>query len=93
VTPARFAQGMTWTEYAACLGTPENLAREGFDVRRFTAVRPRIDWSGYRLFGHLRKTGGDIGAVFASPLYDGWASAAIDEILSALYERLTTRGT
>jgi hypothetical protein len=219
VTPARFAQGMTWTEYAAFVGTPENLAREGFDVRRFAAVRPRIDWSGYlrdryakarltgqqaaairwlaaqpggpakvlaisedwssdcrrdvphlarlaeagglelriftrdgdemtkdqpdparspnadimlaymnskdggrfasvpvavfyandfeelyryveypaifhksRLFGHLRKTGGDIGAVFASPLYDVWASAAIDEIVSGLYERLMTGG-
>ena len=44
-----------------------------------------------RRFGHLRKTGGDIGAVFASPLYDVWASAAIDEIVSALYEaRVTT---
>jgi hypothetical protein len=220
VTPARFAEGMTWAEYAAFVGTPANLAREGFDVRRFAAVRPRVDWSGYlrdrhararltdqqaaaikglaaqpggpakvlvisedwssdcrrdvpylarlaeagglelrifsrdgdemtkdqpdparspnadimlaymnakeggrfasvpvavfyatdftelyryveypaifhkaRLFGHLRKTGGDIGAVFASPLYDVWAGAAIDEILSALYERLTMGAT
>jgi len=214
VTPERFAQGVTWAEYAAFVGTPENLAREGFDVRRFSAVRPRLDWSGYlreryekarltdaqtgsirwlaaqpngpakilvvsedwssdcrrdvpylarlaeagglelriflrdgdtmvkglpdpsqspnadimltymnekngqrfasipvavvyardftelhryveypaifhkeRVFGHLRKTGGDIGAVFGSPLYDVWAGAGIDEILSALHRR------
>ena len=41
-----------------------------------------------RLFGHLRKTGGDIGAVFTSPFFDVWAQAAIDEIVSALHERL-----
>ena len=26
---------------------PENLAREGFDVRRFSLTRPRLDWSDY----------------------------------------------
>jgi hypothetical protein len=40
-----------------------------------------------RVFGHLRRTGGDIGAVFASPLYDVWASAGIDDIVSALHRR------
>ena len=212
MTPQRFAQGMTFEQYAKFVGTPENLAREGFDVRRFSAVRPRLDWSGYlreryasaaltaqqsgaiqwlaaqpngpakvlvisedwssdcrrdvpylarlaeagglelriftrdgatmtkgipqpsespnadvmlaymnekdgqrfasvpvavfytsgfeelhryieypaiyhkaRLMGHLRKTGGDIGALLASPFFDVWAHAGIDEILSALH--------
>jgi Thioredoxin len=47
VTPQRFAQGMTFDEYVTFTGSPENLAREGFDVRRFSLVRPRLDWSGY----------------------------------------------
>jgi hypothetical protein len=215
VTPARFAKGMTFAEYVKFVGTPENLAREGFDVRRFSTVRPRIDWSGYlreryekarltepqaaaikwlaqqpgapatvlvisedwssdcrrdvpylarlaeagsldlriftrdgdtmtkdqpdpaqspnadimlaymnekdgkrfatvpvavfyasdftelyryieypaiyhkaRVIGHLRKTGGDIGALLSSPFFDVWAHAGIDEILSALHERV-----
>jgi hypothetical protein len=212
VTPERFAKGMTFDEYVTFIGTPANLAREGFDVRRFSAVRPRLDWSGYfrerhakarltqnqaaaikwlaeqpggpakalvisedwssdcrrdvpylarlaeagglelriftrdgdammkgtpdptqspnadlmlaymngkdgqqfatipvavfytsnftevyryieypaiyhksRLIGHLRKTGGDIGALLESPFFDVWAHAGIDEILSALH--------
>jgi thioredoxin family protein len=47
LTPERFARGMTFDEYVAFTGSPENLAREGFDVRRFSAVRPRLDWSGF----------------------------------------------
>jgi hypothetical protein len=47
MTAARFAQGMTFDEYVSFTGSPENLAREGFDVRRFSHVRPRLDWSGY----------------------------------------------
>jgi hypothetical protein len=47
MTPERFAKGMTFDEYVAFIGSPENLAREGFDVRRVGLVRPRLDWSGY----------------------------------------------
>jgi hypothetical protein len=47
VTPERFAKGLTWDDYVRFTGSPENLAREGFDIRRFSLVRPRLDWSGY----------------------------------------------
>jgi len=47
VTPERFAKGLSFDDYLTFIGTPENLAREGFDVRRFSLTRPRIDWSGY----------------------------------------------
>ena len=47
VTPERFAKGMTFDEYVTFIGSPENLAREGFDVRRFSLARPRLGWSGY----------------------------------------------
>ena len=47
MTPERFARGRTFEEYVRFIGSPENLAREGFDVRRFSLTRPRIDWSGY----------------------------------------------
>jgi hypothetical protein len=47
VTAARFAQGRTFAEWLDFVGAPENLAREGFDIRKFSLVRPRIDWSGY----------------------------------------------
>jgi hypothetical protein len=47
MTPARFAKGMTFDEYVTFTGSPENLAREGFDIRRFSLARPRVDWSGY----------------------------------------------
>ncbi len=43
----RFAQGMTFDEYVTFTGSPQNLAREGFDVRRFSMLRPRLDWSGF----------------------------------------------
>ena len=45
--PERFAQGMTFDDYVKLTGSPGNLAREGFDIRRFSLVRPRLDWSGY----------------------------------------------
>ena len=47
VAPQRFAQGMTFDEYVTFTGSAENLAREGFDVRRFSQVKPRLDWSGF----------------------------------------------
>jgi hypothetical protein len=47
MTPERFARGMTFDEYVKFIGSPENLGREGFDVRRFGLVRPRLDWSGF----------------------------------------------
>jgi hypothetical protein len=54
VTPERFAQGLTWDDYVRFTGSPENLAREGFDIRRFSLVRPRLDWSGYLRERHTR---------------------------------------
>jgi thioredoxin family protein len=47
MTPERFARGMTFDDYVTFTGSAENLAREGFDVRRFSSVKPRLDWSGY----------------------------------------------
>ncbi len=47
MTPERFAKGMTFDDYVKFTGSPENLGREGFDIRRFSLVRPRVDWSGY----------------------------------------------
>jgi len=47
MTPERFARGMTFDDYVKFTGSPENLGREGFDVRRFSLVRPRVDWSGF----------------------------------------------
>jgi hypothetical protein len=54
VTPERFAQGLTWEDYVRFTGSPENLAREGFDIRRFSLVRPRLDWSGYLRERHAK---------------------------------------
>ncbi|HZP38077.1 MAG TPA: thioredoxin family protein [Methylomirabilota bacterium] len=51
---SRFARGMTWDDYVTFTGSPENLAREGFDIRRFAKVRPRLDWSGYLRERHAR---------------------------------------
>jgi hypothetical protein len=47
MTPDRFAKGMTYDNYMKFIGSPQNLAREGFDVRRFALCKPRLDWSGY----------------------------------------------
>ena len=41
VTPERFASGMTFDQYVAYVGSPENLKREG------SGGAPRRDWSGY----------------------------------------------
>src|SRR6266536_5376704 len=38
---------MTFDDYVTYIGSTENLSREGFDIRRFSSVRPRVDWSGY----------------------------------------------
>jgi hypothetical protein len=54
MTPARFAKGMTFDEYVTFTGSPENLAREGFDIRRFSLARPRVDWSGYLRERHAK---------------------------------------
>ena len=54
MTPERFARGMTFDEYVAFIGSPENLAREGFDIRRFSLVQPRVDWSGFFQERHAR---------------------------------------
>jgi Thioredoxin len=54
MTPERFAKGLTWDDYVRFTGSPENLAREGFDIRRFSLVRPRLDWSGYLRERHDR---------------------------------------
>jgi hypothetical protein len=35
-------------------GSPANLAREGFDIRRFSYLRPRLDWSQYLRDRHAR---------------------------------------
>jgi Thioredoxin len=47
MTPERFARGMTFADYLKFTGSPENLGREGFDVRRLALVQPRLDWSRY----------------------------------------------
>ena len=54
MTPERFARGLTFDEWVRFTGAPENLAREGFDVRRFSLTRPRIDWSGYLRERHAK---------------------------------------
>ncbi|HEX6209169.1 MAG TPA: thioredoxin family protein [Methylomirabilota bacterium] len=54
MTPERFAAGMTFDDYVKYIGSPQNLAREGFDIRRFSLVHPRLDWSGYLGDRHAR---------------------------------------
>ena len=54
MTPERFAKGLTWDDYVRFTGSAENLAREGFDIRRFAPLRPRLDWSGYLRERHAR---------------------------------------
>lgn len=44
VTAARFAKGMTFDQYAAYIGTPENLAREGSTL---AGSAPRRSFSAY----------------------------------------------
>ena len=54
MTPERFAQGMTFDDYVKVIGSPQNLAREGFDIRRFALAKPRVDWSGYLRERHAK---------------------------------------
>ncbi len=54
MTPERFAKGMTFDDYVKFTGSAENLGREGFDIRRFSLVRPRVDWSGFLRERHAR---------------------------------------
>ena len=54
MTPERFAKGMTFDDYLEFIGSPENLAREGWDIRRFALFKPRVDWSGYLRERHAR---------------------------------------
>ena len=44
MTPARFAQGLTFDEYVRFTGSAENLAREGSTL---AGSAPRKDWSGF----------------------------------------------
>jgi hypothetical protein len=50
---------MTFDEYVGFVGSPENLGREGFDIRRFSRVLPRVDWSGYLRERHAKARLGD----------------------------------
>ena len=54
MTPERFVKGMTFDDYLKFIGSPENLAREGWDIRRFALFKPRVDWSGYLRERHAR---------------------------------------
>jgi thiol-disulfide isomerase/thioredoxin len=65
VTADRFAKGMTFDDYVTHIGSPENLSREGFDIRRFSSVRPRVDWSGYlrQRYQKASLTAGQVAAV------------------------------
>ena len=54
MTPDRFAKGMTFDDYVKFIGSPANLAREGFDIRKFSLVNPRLDWSGYLQDRHTK---------------------------------------
>src|SRR5436309_16027298 len=54
MTPERFAKGMTFDDYLKFIGSPENLRREGFGIRRFSLAKPRVDWSGYLRERHAK---------------------------------------
>ncbi len=119
MTAERFAQGLTFEQYVAYTGTPENLAREA----GWWLGRRRVDFSGvlrqwydralYRYFefpaiyhkmrlaeamqvakpGENREQAWDRfirdwRALQESPFFPMWASAAVDEMLSALHERM-----
>jgi len=54
MTPERFAHGMTFDDYVKFTGSPENLRREGFDIRRFSLANPRLDWSAFLRERHAK---------------------------------------
>ena len=54
LTAQRFAQGMSFADYVAFAGSPENLKRQGFDIRKFAHVTPRLDWSGFLKDRHAK---------------------------------------
>jgi hypothetical protein len=54
ITAQRFAQGLTFNEYVSYAGSPANLKRQGFDIRRFSHVTPRLDWSGFLRERHAK---------------------------------------
>jgi thiol-disulfide isomerase/thioredoxin len=59
VTPERFAQGMTFEQYVAYVGTPDNLKREA------SQGEARRDWSGYlrKAYESVRLTDSQAAAV------------------------------
>jgi hypothetical protein len=65
MTPERFAKGMVFDDYLKFIGSPENLGREGFDIRRFSLVKPRVDWSGYlrERYAKARLSDEQVGAI------------------------------
>ena len=82
VTADRFAQGMIFDQYVNYVGTPENLQREA----GWLLGPQRIDFSG-RLREWVRASGAQR-RPDQSPFFPVWASATVDEILSALHERI-----
>ena len=46
VTPERFASGMTFEEYLLYIGSPENLAREGFGYHGGSSSGTAVDIRG-----------------------------------------------
>src|SRR5436305_12951837 len=59
VTPERFARGMSFDQYIAYVGTPENLKREG------SQGEARRDWSEYlrKAYERARLTDAQTGAI------------------------------
>ena len=89
VTPVRFARGMTFEQYVTYTGSPENLAREGFGS--YNPAAGSIGRTGETVAQAKERDQREFLALQGSPFFDLWASAGIDEILSALYEKLTVK--
>src|SRR5438105_3717030 len=101
VTPERFASGMTFDQYVAYIGTPENLKREG-------SGRPRSDMTANLRAGYAAarlddaqtaaikwlaaRPNGPAKVLVISEEWSSdfriWACAGIDEILSALHRKV-----